>query len=338
MKTIQASELKALVSGIFEKNGVPSADAAIAAECLVHANLTGVDSHGVLRVAHYIKRIQTGSINPKASNNVTRTSAATAMLDGDDGLGHVSAYLAMREAVKIAEESGVGFVGVNNSSHCGALSFHVTTAIKAGKIGMAFSQTDKRVTAFGGKQPFFGTNPLCIGGPSSTGQPVMLDMATSLVAWGHIVKAQGLNQPVPEEWGVAEDGSKTTDPHKMTWLAPAAGPKGYGLGAIVDVMTGLLCGGAFGPNVVTMYGDYEQKRKLCHMVAAINFKVFAGAETFLAGMAKMVEEIHQVPPAEGFKSVLAPGEPEYLKARDRGANGIPLDDHVWDELNALANA
>ncbi|MHB9038004.1 MAG: Ldh family oxidoreductase [Armatimonadota bacterium] len=337
MKVVTIDELKTLVSGIFQSHGVPAADADMAASCMVHANARGVDSHGVLRVAHYIKRIETGSINPTPSNKITRTSAATAMLDGDDGLGHVSCQVAMQEAIKIAEESGVGFVGVNNSSHCGALSFHVSAAIEAGKLGMAFSQTDKRVTAFGGKQPFFGTNPLCIGAPSSSGQPVMLDMATSLVAWGHIVKAQGLNKPVPEEWGVAEDGSATTDPHKMTWLAPAAGPKGYGLGAIVDIMTGLLCGGAFGPHVVTMYGDYEQKRKLCHMVAAIDYKKFAGAETFLDSMKNMIDEMHQVPPAEGFQSVLAPGEPEYLKEQDRKKNGIPIDDHVWEELNALAS-
>lgn len=336
MRTVQASELEKLVSGIFEKNGVIPSDADIAAKCIVHANLRGVDSHGVLRVAHYIKRINTGSINPKASNKVTRTAPGTAMLDGDDGLGHVSAYLAMKEAVKMAEEVGVAFVGVNNSSHCGALSFHVSAAIAAGKLGMAFSQTDKRVTAFGGRQPFFGTNPLCIGAPSKSGPPVVLDMATSLVAWGHIVKAQGLNKPVPEDWGVAEDGSRTTDPHKMVWLAPAAGPKGYGLGAIVDIMTGILCGGAFGPHVVTMYGDYEQKRKLCHMVGAIDYRRFFGEETFLENISRMVSEIHQVQPAEGFQSVLAPGEPEYIREQERSANGIPIDDHVWDELRSLA--
>ncbi len=336
MKTVRANELKELVSGIFQKNGVPASDADIAAECMVHANLRGVDGHGVLRVAHYVKRIKIGSINPVASNEVTRTSAATALLDGDDGLGHVSAYLAMQEAIKMAEESGVAFVGVNNSSHCGALAFHVSSAIAAGKIGMMFSQTDKRVVAFGGKQPFFGTNPLCIGGPCKSGPPVILDMATSLAAWGHIIKAQGLNKPVPEEWGVAVDGSKTTDPHKMYWLAPVGGPKGYSLGAIVDIMTGLLCGGAFGPHVVEMYGDYEKKRKLCHMVAAIDYKKFPGADTFLENMTQMVNEIHEVPPAEGFTSVLAPGEPEYLREQDRRANGIPLEDHTWEELQTLS--
>lgn len=335
MKNVMPGELKTLVAEIFTSRGVPQKDANIVASSLVHANLRGVDSHGVLRVPHYIKRIEIGSINPRAANAVTRTSAATAMLDGDDGLGHINCYRAMEEAIRIAEESGVGFVGVCNSSHCGALSFFVSEAIAAGKVGMAFSQTDKRVTAFGGCQPFFGTNPLCFGAPSEDGCPVMLDMATSLAAWGHVVKAQGLNKPVPDTWGVTEDGEVTTDPHKVVWLSPAAGPKGYAIGAIVDIFTGILCGGAFGPHVVTMYGDYEKKRKLCHMVAAIDYRRFAGAESFLQKMRRMVDKLHQVKPAKGHQCVLAPGEPEYLKEQERSRNGIPLDDYVWEDLMKL---
>lgn len=336
MKTIMADELLSLVSEIFQEvGGLSKEHSDAAADCLVFANLRGVDSHGVIRVPHYIKRLKNGSIKARPEHKVQKTAASTAMIDGDDGLGHPTTWEAMNLAIEMASETGVAFVGVNHSSHCGALSFYVSQAIKAGMIGFAFSQTDKRVTAFGGKQPFFGTNPLCIGAPSRKGCPVILDMATSLVAWGHVVKAQGLNTPVPDNWGLDEEGNVTTDPHKLTWLAPAAGPKGYGLGAIVEVLTGLLCGGAFGPHVTTMYGDYEQKRNLCHLVGVIDYRKFAGSEMFLDMMTTMVSEIHQVQPADGFSGVLAPGEPEYLKEQQRRESGIQIDDFIWNDLIAL---
>jgi len=312
------------------------ADSNIVASSLVYANLRGTDSHGVLRVPHYVKRLGVGSINSAPKIEFERTSAATGILDGDDGLGQVAVWHAMNHALEIARESGVGFVGVNNSSHCGALSFFASQAIEAQMIGLVFSQTDKRVVPFGGRKPFCGTNPLCVGAPSRTGTPIMLDMATSTVAWGRIIKARGLNEAIPADWAVDADGNPTTDPHKAVWLAPAAGPKGYALGVIVDVLTGILCGGAFGPHIVLMYDQYEEKRKLCHLVGAIDYQRFPGGEAFLDNVTLMVEELHQVPTVGGVQKVLAPGEPEYLRQIERSNNGIPLEDYVWDDLQKLA--
>jgi ureidoglycolate dehydrogenase (NAD+) len=335
MKIMKAEELRDLVAEIFQKRGVPEADSLIVANSLVHANLRGVDSHGVMRVGHYIHRLEASSINPKPHEHLERTGVITAFIDGDDGLGHVSVLHAMDTAIEIAKDSGVGLVGVKNSSHCGALSFFVFQAIEAGMIGMAMTQTDTAVVPYGGRKPFCGTNPLCFGIPSNKGTPIVLDMATSTVAGGYVMKARAENRKIPDSWALDMDGKPTTDPHRAVYFTPAGGPKGYGLGVIVDVLTGILMGGFFGPHVPIMYGDYERRRGLCHLVGSIDYRRFPGKVSFLDQVTRMVEELHQVPPGEGFDQVLAPGEPEYLKEMDRIKNGIPIEDYIFDELNTL---
>lgn len=337
MKTVTADDLRTLVADIFRSRNVSPRDSEITSSSLVYANLRGVDSHGVIRTPHYVKRIEAGSINPAPKQTTERTSPSTAMLDGDHGLGHPAVWDAMNLAIEIAREAGVGFVGVNHSSHCGALSFFAMQAVNAGMIGLVFSQTDKGVVPFGGREPFFGTNPLCVGIPSKSGPPIVLDMATSTVAGGHVFKARAENRPIPPTWALDKDGNPTTDPHKGIYWTPAAGAKGYGLGAVVDVLTGVLCGGAFGPHVVPMYESLEKQRNLCHLAAVIDYRRFAGSSTFLDVIKTMISEIHQVPPAEGFDRVLVPGEPEYLREQDRSANGIPLEDYVWNDLTLLEN-
>ncbi|MBI2842621.1 MAG: Ldh family oxidoreductase [Armatimonadetes bacterium] len=333
MRTVMPDELRALVSSIFQtRGGVCERNSDIVAGCLVHANLRGVESHGVIRVPHYIKRLGIGSVDPRPNQKIERTGPSTATVDGDDGLGHPAVWDAMNLALEIAKETGVGFVGINHSSHCGTLSYYTAQAIEAGMIGMAFSQTDPAVVPFGGRKPFCGTNPLCFGVPSRTGAPIVLDMATSTVAGGHIFKARTENKEIPATWGLDENGNPTTDPHKAIYFTPAGGAKGYGLGVIVDALTGALSGGTFGPHVIPMYDMFETKRDLCHLVGALDYKRFAGAEFFLEMISRMVEEIHQVPPAAGFDRVLAPGEPEHLRQIERAKNGIPLEDYIWENL------
>ncbi len=335
MKVMRADELRELVVEIFERRGVPESDARIVANALVHANLRGVDSHGVIRVSHYVRRIESKSINPKPHFKLEKTGPVTAFLEGDDGMGHVAMWHAMKHAIGMASESGIGLVGIRKSSHCGALSFYVCQAIEADLIGMAITQTDSGVVPFGGKKPFFGTNPLCIGVPSRKEMPILLDMATSTVSGGQIYKARAENRPIPITWALDREGKPTTDPHRAVYWTPAGGVKGYGLGLVIDVLTGLLMGGDFGPHITVMYGEYEKRRNLSHLVGALDYHCFPGHSSFLDRVSQMIEEVHQIPPAEGFERVMVPGEPEYLKEKDRMENGIPVEDYLFDELQAL---
>ncbi len=336
MINVFAEELKALASGIFQRRGMHERDSAILADSLVHANLRGLDSHGAMRIPHYVRRLELGSIVARPVATMTRTGPATAMIDGGNGFAHVTNWDGMDLAISMARETGAAFVGVQHSNHCGALSFFVTRAVESGMIGMAFSQADKGVVPIGGMEPFAGSNPLCIGAPSASGQPVMVDMATSTVAGGHIFKARAENKPIPDTWAVDREGRPTTDPHRAAYWTPAAGAKGYGLGVMMDLLTGVLCGGDFGPHILPMYDQIEKTRNLCHLLGVIDISRFAGGSAFPAMAAAMIREIHEVTPAPGVERVLAPGEPEYLKSGERARNGIPMEETLWNELCRLA--
>ncbi len=263
---IPKKELQDITKKIFLKYGVTEEAAEAIADVLVHANLRGVDSHGVLRVEHYIKRIQSGGINPAAQPRVTETSASTSVLDGDNGFGHYISKSAMDIAIKQAEEAGAGAVAVKNSSHCGALSYFVEQAAQNNLIGIAMTHTDKIVVPFGGSEPFFGTNPIAFGFPANKEEPVILDFATSTVALGKILNAKEKKESIPHGWGVDENGEATHDPNKVVALSPFGGPKGYGLAMVVEIFSAMLTGAAFGPHVSKMYGEYDKNRELGHFL------------------------------------------------------------------------
>ena len=194
MIILSAEELKARAKTIFRVRGLLERDCDILADSLIHANLRGLDSHGVMRIPHYVRRLELGSINPRPETRIERTGSATAMIDGDNGFAHVTNWDGMELAVTMAREAGAAFVGIQHSNHCGALSFFAMRAIEAGMIGMVFSQADKGVIPTGGGN-LFRSNPLCIRAPSASGQPIMVDMATSTVA-GDISSGTAENKPI----------------------------------------------------------------------------------------------------------------------------------------------
>ncbi|GEN88968.1 MULTISPECIES: ureidoglycolate dehydrogenase [Oceanobacillus] len=325
---IPKKELQDITKKIFLKYGVTEEAAEAIADVLVHANLRGVDSHGVLRVEHYIKRIQSGGINPAAQPRVTETSASTSVLDGDNGFGHYISKSAMDIAIKQAEEAGAGAVAVKNSSHCGALSYFVEQAAQNNLIGIAMTHTDKIVVPFGGSEPFFGTNPIAFGFPANKEEPVILDFATSTVALGKILNAKEKKESIPHGWGVDENGEATHDPNKVVALSPFGGPKGYGLAMVVEIFSAMLTGAAFGPHVSKMYGEYDKNRELGHFFMAIDPAKFVSIDTFTSRLDQMIQELRETTPGPNIDKVYIPGELEMLNAKKRGKEGIPLPDSV----------
>ncbi len=317
-------KLLMLSQNILVKAGVPDADAKIVAEILVHANLRGVDSHGVLRLPHYIKRIKAGSINASPDIKIEDTGPSTAMVDGDDGLGHLVARVAMEKAITLARQKGVGMVGAINSSHCGALSYYVQQAARASLIGLAMVNTDKAVAPYGGREAFFGTNPIAFGFPTANGEPVIIDMATSSIAYGQVINAAKKNNCLPDNCALDAQGNPTTNPHDYHVLLPFGAYKGYALAMVVDIFAGILTGSPFGPEVPKMYGNYEKKRKLGHYFTAIDMSRFTDREQFLANMDILIKAIGEVPPSKGFERVMVPGEPEATTEKTRRRQGIPI--------------
>lgn len=327
-------EVERLIEAKLIKSGVAAEHAAKVAQILIHADLRGVNSHGALRTEHYISRLEAGGINPNPKISFKPTGPVTGIVDGDDGFGHVIADTAMGHAIEMAKENGVGMVTAMNSSHCGALSYFVQEATKHNLIGIAMTHTDKIVVPFGGREAFLGTNPIAYGVPAKSEKPFILDMATSNVALGKILQHKAEDKEIPLGWGVDEQGTPVTDPAKVVSLSPFGGPKGSGLSMIVDIFSGLLAGMAFGPHINKMYGDLDKKRKLGHYFCAINPSFFTDLDNFLTQMDAMIQEIREVPPAEGFTSVLVPGEIEQRNEENNRETGVQIAATTYDYLKA----
>jgi ureidoglycolate dehydrogenase (NAD+) len=333
---IPHQKLAEFSAACFEKLGLNSDDARLIADTLVSANLRGVDSHGVMRLPHYATRLRNGTIKPRPQIKVQRTGPAAAVVEGDAGMGQLIAVRAMNEAIALARDSGVGAVGARNSSHCGACAYYVELAARQGLIGIACTHSDAIMVPTGMQRIFLGSNPIAFGAPGASGPPIIIDMATTNVALGKVIVAQQEKKPIPPDWGVDSSGKPTTDPNQVVGLAPMAGPKGYALAAVVEILSALLVGVPFGRHVAKMYGDLEKPRNLGLFMLALDVARFGDAKNFRAAIDLLIQEIHAEPPVDPKRPPLAPGEPERLTAEQRTKSGIPLGAGVRAELNKLA--
>jgi len=332
---VDARKLRGFIGRILLSEGVCKGNARIVADSITTAELYGFHSHGVIRIPHYIKRLRMGSLNNNPDIRVLKKTGNTALVDGDHGMGHAVAYYAMREAMRLARK-GVGFVGVNNSSHFGIACYTAIQALKKDMIGIVVSHTDVAVIPFGGKKPAVGTNPVAVAVPTDREYPVLLDMATSAASLGKILVAKSKGERIPSDWAVDEDGIPTTDPAKVKYLMPMAGPKGYALALIFDILSGPLTGSLFGKGLPKMYGDYEKHRRMGHFIGAIHVGHFVPVDEFKRNVGLLIDEIHDTPPAKGFDRVLVPGEKEYLMRLQYEREGIPIPSETAKELRAVA--
>ena len=332
---VHRDRMQAWAIDCLEAVGVPYDDAKTVAGALTQTSLWGVDSHGIARLTHYLSRIEAGSIKPKADVLVKQSGPCTAQMDGDDGLGILHCDRGMRLAVEMAKRSGVGIVGVGNSSHCGAVGLYTRQAAAEHLVGFAFTQASAIVVPHGGKERYFGTNPISIAFPRADGEPVCLDMATSQVAWNKILNARIENQPMSPGLSLDVAGEPTTDPHRADALIPLGGEtygyKGYGLAMMIDLLCGAMNGMTFGPYITPMYTDLDKPRCIGHLLIAIDPARFAGAGTLEAVVQEMVCDLKR------RGDILFPGEPEYNSAAVRLLHGIPVEAAALADMNAWSD-
>jgi len=335
-KTVRISvdTLSKFVVDVLHASDVPKDDAAIIADCLLTANLSGVDSHGVVRLAHYVERLNNGTIKSKPDIRFEQRAPALAYLNGDDGMGHVVSNHAVTKAMELAAKAGIGAVSVGNSSHFGMAAFYALRMAEKGFVSICMTPTDRLLIPFGARKPFFGSNPICFGFPTD-GVPVVLDMATTSIPYGKIALAAVEGRAIPNDWACDTDGNPTTDPAKAVGLHPAAGPKGSGLAMIIDIFGSLLAGMPWGPHINQMYGEMDSPRKLGHFFMAIDLKRFIPLDQFKVSLTDMLESINVQQPADGFERVMYPGQPEGECRRRRAKNGIPLNSGLFEELVEL---
>ena len=329
--------LTAFIENVLHAVGVPRDDGAIVADCLLTANLSGVDSHGVVRLAHYVRRLSNGSIQARPEMRYERASTAVGRLDGGHGLGHVVGHRATSEVMELAAETGAGAVSVGNSSHFGMAGHYALRMAASGYIGLCVTPTDPFMVPHGGAQPFFGTNAISLGFPGEEA-PVVVDMATTTISYGRVALAAVEETAIPTDWGVDAEGHPTGDPAQVVGLYPAGGPKGSGLAMAIDILGSMLSGMPWGPHIAKMYEDLDSPRRLGHFFAAWDVRRFLPLDRFKRVLGAMCGELNALAPAPGFQRVSYPGQLEAERRQARRANGIPLDPGLHGELAELGRS
>ncbi|KAJ0268960.1 hypothetical protein COL940_012883 [Colletotrichum noveboracense] len=320
------------------KSGLPEDDASLMAECLVQADTRGVDTHGLARLQQYIERVQSGLVNAKANIQITEKTPVAAHADGDNGFGFIVASKAMKDAIRRAETYGIGIVTAEHSNHFGMGATYVLQALDAGMISLVFTNSAKQMPPFGGKETLLGISPFAAGAPSKNEVPYILDMAPSVVAKGKIRKAARRGEKIPLGWAYDKNGKPTEDANEALngSMAPIGGPKGSGIAILMDIMSGVLSGAAFGGEVGDQYKE-ARPQNVGHCFIAIKPDIFMSSEQFRARMDTLVQRVHGVTPADGFKEVLFPGEPEYRLAEERKVQGLPFADAEKKMFEDLAS-
>ncbi len=341
IRYITASALREFTAAIFERLGLPEPHALIVADCLVKANLRGLESHGVARIPIYAKRLRLGLVNPCPALALNRVAPGAAHLDGDDGMGMVVGTEAMKGAIAIAQETGVGLVGVRRSTHYGMAAYYVLQATTADHIGFAFTNSSPGMAPFGGTKPILGVNPLAVGVPAGRRPPVVLDMAMSGIARGKMRLAAMHGEPIAEGLGVDAQGRPTTDGMAVFGggaVNPFGGPKGSALAIWMEIMGGVLTGAAFAGEMKSLYEDFSGPQRIGHVFMAIRPDLFLPMAEFKQRMDTMIDRLKDSHPAAGFDEVLMPGEPEARREEERMRTGIPLTPEVLAPLRAEAEA
>jgi LDH2 family malate/lactate/ureidoglycolate dehydrogenase len=338
---IDQQELSDFVSLVFQRLGVPQEDAMIAARVLVLADLRGVDSHGVVRVSPhgwYVKAFRDGMINPKPEIRITQETPASALIEGDGGLGMVVGHRATELAIQKARQVGIGFVAVRNSRHFGMAAYYSMLALSHDMIGISMTNAGRQVVPTFGREAKYGTNPISLAAPAGEEPAFVLDMATTTAAAGKLEIAARLGESIPLSWALDKEAWPTTDPRvaqQARRLLPLGGTreggshKGYGLAIMVEILSGILTGSAaaHGSPHVAVRG---------HFFGAVNIASFRSVEAFKRDLDQLLRELKATTPAEGQDRVYVAGEIEHEIAQERTTNGIPLHPSVIHSLRELS--
>jgi LDH2 family malate/lactate/ureidoglycolate dehydrogenase len=336
---IQPEILKGWSSRVFQAAGMNGKDADLTADTLVMADARGVYSHGCLRVPLYVKRIETGCVSPTARPEVLRSRGATALIDGHNAMGQVVSCCAMNLAIEKAAEHGVSFVSVRGSNHYGACAYYAMMALPKNMIGYTSTIGGGNLMApWGGCENRVGNNPFGVAIPALERDPVVLDMAMSVVAKGKIVMATKTKSQIPEEWAVDSRGLPTTDPHAAIEgsIRPIADYKGYGLSVIISMISSVISNAAIGSTLKDIYGNFTEPLAIGHSFAAIDLDYLTDIDEFKRNMDREIGFIKNSRKAAGSDEIFLPGEREARNYQRQMQNGIDMPAEVIDEIRGIS--
>ena len=349
MKKFDANELKQFSHEVFKKIGCPEADAAMASDVLIAADLRGVDSHGVARLSGYVRLWEKGRLNPAPEIKILRETPSTAVIDGDRGLGLVVAPRAMDIAIRKASQSGSCWISVKNSNHFGIAGYHAMKALDHQMIGISMTNASPLVAPTFSRERMLGTNPIAVAIPAKTQPPFVADFSTTTAANGKLEILQRKGEKAPRGWIQTKEGRISTDPNELKSggaLLPLGSDrehgshKGYCLGSIVDIFSAVLSGANYGPWAPPFVSflplaENPVGEGLGHFIGAMRIDAFRDADEFLTHMDTWISRFRDALPADGFEEVLIPGDPERIFEETRLREGIPLVHAVIDDLHKV---
>ncbi len=319
--------------------GLPREDARSVGELMIATDLLGGDGHGIFRLPRYLDRLKAGGFNPNPKIRVDRRAGATALLDGDNAMGHLVMKRATELAMEIAAENGVGWVGAHHSNHAGAAGTYAMMPLKKDMIGIYVAVGNaNHMAPWGGIELLLSTNPIAVAVPGAT-QPVLLDMATTNVAYGKVKLARQRGETLPEGWVIDVEGAPVTDPAKAAGgsLLPIGGPKGYGLALIFGLLAGTLNTAAFGRDVIDFNADDKSVTNTGQFIVALDVKAFCDVTVFKNRVDAVRAEMKSSPLRPGFDEIRLPGERALAAHKKRSAEGIPLPAPLMKELDKVAS-
>jgi len=334
------AEIVAFITRGLVSVGVPPEDAGQVAAFMAESDARGGDAHGVFRLPQYVKQIQEGAVNARPHIRIVKEKAGTALLDGDNGLGHLVMKRATELAIEKARQCGIAWVGTLHSNHAGPAQLYPRMIAARDLVGIYFCVGNANlVPPWGGTESLLSTNPVAIAVPALRHPPIVLDMATTNTAFGKIrLKAQR-NEPMPEGWMIDRQGQPLTDPKRASegFLVPVGGPKGYGLALMFGLLAGTLNGAAFGRDVVDYTVDSKTPSNTGQAIMAVDIAAFADVGAFKKNVDEVWDVMKSSPTLPGVDEVRLPGERSEMLYRERLVQGVPLGAALRKALDELAD-
>ena len=340
IKRFSAKVILRFIHKVFMAAGMPEEESCIVSELMTEADINGSDGHGIFRLPGYIRRIKEGGINLKPNIRIERQKSGMALVDGDNAQGHLVMRFCTELAIKKAKDSGVAWVGVHDSNHAGPAALYTRMPLAHDMIGLYVAIGNaNHLPPWGGIEMLLSTNPISIAVPGKNGPPIVLDMATTVAAYGKVKTAAQRGEKIPEGWMIDKNGQPLTDPTQAEqgFLMPIGGPKGYGLALMFGLLAGTLNGAAFGKDVIDFNADFKTPTNTGQFITAIDISAFGDVENFKNNVDNVYRTFKASATLPGYDEVLLPGEQSYKKRQDRTANGVPVHDGLLKSLNITAD-
>ena len=339
LQHVPGSGLRAFIAAAFEAVQVSRAEAQTIAELMTQADLNGSEGHGVFRLPQYIRRIKGGAVNVKPDIRVEREMAGMALVHGDNGMGHLVMKFAAEKAIEKARTAGVAWVGARWSNHAGPASLYATMPLAHDMIGLYMAVgSANHLPPWGGLDMLLSTNPIAVAVPAGDEPAIVLDMATTVAAYGKVKTKAQRGEMMPEGWMMDRQGKPLTDPKRASegFLLPIGGYKGYGLALVMGLLAGNLNGAAMGKDVVDFNNDDSSETNTGHTIVAINIEAFQDLQEFKQGMDTLIRDIRNSKRLPGVDRIRLPGEGTHAARADHEKNGIPMPAALLAVLGKLA--